>query len=128
MDPVFSRPGEAPTGFERQLLEGAHVARPVNTRELWLLIAQRAGLDTLLTVLDEFGDGSVWVPSRRTFFASIGRPALEQAVGSMIELGLSRREIARRLCMSPTQVHRIAIRRGTSPHGTAPANRETQRG
>lgn len=127
MDPVFSRPGEAPTAFERGLLVGVDVSRPTTTQELWLLIAQRVGLDVLMTVLDEFGYGSVWVPSRRAFFASLCGPELEQLIGALVEQGLSQREIGRRLRMHHSTVQRIASRRGTSPHGNAPARCETQR-
>jgi|APThiThiocy_ev2_2_1041544.scaffolds.fasta_scaffold05953_8 hypothetical protein len=129
MDPVFSRPGEAPTAFERQLLDAAAVHHPSTTQELWLLIAQRAGLEALMVVLDEFGNGAVWVPSRRTFFNALGGPTLENMITTLLDQDVSQREIARRMCMSHTQVQRIAARhRGTCAHGTAPATREKQRG
>ena len=134
MDPVFSRPGEAPTDFERQLLDCADVSHPSTTRELWLLLAKRAGLDALLMMLDEFGDGHVWVPSRRAFFNLFGRrQALEDIVASMLDQDISQRDIAQLARISHTQVQRIAARhaarrRGTCAHGSAPATREKQRG
>lgn len=130
MDPVFSRPGESPTAFERQLLENADVHHPATAQELWLLIAKRAGLDALMVVFDEFGNGAMWVPSRRTFFNSLCGPLLEQMIVTLTEQQVSQREIARRLRMSHTQVQRIAAghARGTTAHGSAPAHREKQRG
>jgi hypothetical protein len=129
MDPAFSRRGEAPTAFERGLLDSVHVRDPETTQDLWLLVAQRAGLDALMLVLDEFGNGPVWVPTRRTFFNALCAPAVERMIVTMIDQHVSRREIARRLNMSHTQVQRIAARhRGTSAHGTVAAKCETQRG
>lgn len=107
MDPAFSRPGEQPTAFEEQLLDSVQLAQPRSGKELWLLLAQRIGLADLMAVLDEFGDGQVWVPSRtglmqelwvQTRYAEIQRLRAEE--------GLSCREVAERMKVSPATVIR----------------------
>ncbi|HET6805311.1 MAG TPA: helix-turn-helix domain-containing protein, partial [Frateuria sp.] len=93
--------------FEEQLLASVQLDQPRCGKELWLVIAQRIGLADLMAVLDEFGDGQVWVPSRtglmqelwvQTRYAEIQRLRHQE--------GLSCREVAERMKVSPATVIR----------------------
>lgn len=123
MDPAFSRPGEAPTPFERELLAAIPRSEPKCASELWLVVAQAIGLDALMRMLDEFGDAHVWIPSRHRMIQSLWVDQRDSEIRRLRhEQRLSLAVIAERLCVSRKTVLRVARRR----HGSAPPKRGTQ--
>lgn len=124
MDPAFSQPGEPPTAFEEQLLRGVEMDRPVTAKDLWLLIAQRIGLSSLVQVLDEFGESHVWVPSRSGLLRQLWGQVRDAEIHRLLdEPGASHRGIAAQLKVPRTTVQRVArSRHGGGPpgHGKKP--------
>lgn len=124
MEPAFSRPGERPTDFEQQLVSAVQVERPRGAKQLWLMLAQRGGLEHLLAVLDEFGDDHVWVPTRSGLMQELWTQVRTEEIRRLSEsTGMSFRAIARQLKVSHTTVQRAARVR----HGKVPANRGKKR-
>lgn len=117
MDPAFSRPGEQPTAFEQQLLDAVDVSAPINAKQQWLAIAQRIGLSPLMAILDEFGDGNVWVPTRNGLMQTLWRDVRNREIERLSGEGLSQRAIAQRVKASRATVQRVA----QLPHGIGPA-------
>lgn len=118
MDPAFSRPGDGPTAFEQKLLDAVDVSSPTSAQQLWLSIAQRIGLAPLMAILDEFGDGNVWVPSRNGLMRSLWGDVRNREIERLTNEGLSQRAIARKVKTSRYTVQRVA----QSPHGIGPAD------
>lgn len=124
MDPAFSRPGEPPTEFEVQLLGQVEPAPPRSAKELWLMLARLIGLAELMAVLDEFGDGQVWVPSRSGLMQELRTQVRDAEIRRLSGTsGMSFRAIARQLNVSHTTVQRAA----RSRYGRVPAEHGKKR-
>ena len=119
MDPAFSRPGEQPTAFEEQLVAAVQVEQPRGAKQLWLMLAQRVGLEHLMAGLDEFGDDHVWVPTRSGLMQELWAQVRTEEIRRLTaSTGLSFRAIARQLNVSHTTVQRAArVRHGKVPVG-----------
>lgn len=120
MDPAFSRRGEPATEFERALLSGSDVSTPTTIRQLWQMLAQVVGADRLFTVLDEFGDTVVWVPSRSGLINQLWIEVRNREIRCRRELhGESLASLARHFGMSRAGVARVV----SPPNGNGPATR-----
>lgn len=117
--PAFSDRGEAPTDFERMLVDRYGDDEPREIRQLWVLIARRIGVDACAMVLDEIGGMSyLSAPSRRTFFhdlyqrardEEIRRRSAGETISSIaLDMGLSEHRVRRIACGA--KVRRTPIR------------------
>lgn len=85
---AFSEQGEVPSDFERMLVERFGADEPRHTRQLWLLIGQRIGIENLAIVLDELGGmTNLSVPTRRTFFGDLYQSLRNAEIRQRIENG-----------------------------------------
>lgn len=121
MEPAFSRPGEPPTVFEREMLSNIRFDHPTRVNQLWLMLAQRIGLGELMLILDELGDTDVWMPSRRGLMSSLWNEIRDKEILRLANAGASQSAIARHLKTSRRTVARVAL-----PHGSAQVKREKQ--
>lgn len=124
MDPAFSRRGEAPTSFERELLANHGQHAPRTDDDLWMLLAQRIGLENLMAVLDEVGGIKLWVPTREQLVRRVWVDLRDREIRRLRqEHHLSTCEISARLGVNPRTVRRVVHGR---PVSAAPI-REKQR-
>jgi len=115
MEPAFSRAGESPTTFELHLVTSAQLGLPTQPKEQWIALAQRIGLASVMAVLDEFGDASVWVPSRSGLLQPLWAELREREVARLRAEGESISEIARKLGVHRRTVNRAPLHGGAHP-------------
>src|SRR5690348_2634772 len=86
--PAFSDRGDAPTDFERELVDQFSDQEPRHVRQLWLQIARRIGCDAVCVVLDEIGGmTNLSAPSRKNFFRDLYREAQRETIAEKLEDG-----------------------------------------
>jgi len=115
MEPAFSRAGEAPTAFELELIASAQLGLPTQAKEQWIALAQRIGLAAVMAVLDEFGDSSVWVPSRSGLLQPLWADMRSREVARLRSEGENISAIARKLGVHRRTVTRAPVHGGAHP-------------
>lgn len=110
----FSSRGESATRFEVALIaaciDSGQCPHVIVNSELWLRVASRIGVDSLMVVLDEIGGAQVNVPTRRMFVAELWRPQRDEAIVRLHAAGHSTRAIGRTIGLDHSEVHKV-IRR-----------------
>ncbi|MEN6538940.1 MAG: hypothetical protein ABFC67_04945 [Mizugakiibacter sp.] len=129
MEIRFSQRGDRPTTFERGLVSEAPTCLLTETRQLWLLIAERIGLEALLVVLDEIGGEKVHVPTRADFFGALWRPVRDAEIRRLKGQGFGAKRIAKELGMTRSAVQLVlhAESRGQRAGRRWPAGRASKR-
>lgn len=123
MEPAFSRRGEPATTFERELMQQRDIRGLLSEQELWLDLARRVGLDTLLLVFDEMGGRKTWIPTREKFVHLAWSETRNREIHRLHDQRLSIGEISRRMGVDKRTVRRVVQHR---PFCAAP-NHEKQR-
>jgi hypothetical protein len=109
--PAFSDRGDAPTAFERELVDQFSDQEARHVRQLWLLIAKRIGCDAMCVVLDEIGGmTNLSAPSRRNFFRDLYRDAQRETIAEKLGDGLRVVDVAADLGVPPIFVSRVKRR------------------
>jgi hypothetical protein len=109
--PAFSDRGDAPTDFERELVDQFSDQEPRHVRQLWLLIAKRIGCDAMGVILDELGGmTNLSVPTRRNFFSDLYREAQRTAIAEKLEDGKRVVDVAADMGVPPIFVSRVKRR------------------
>lgn len=111
-----SNRGQRPTPFERELIAAGKPTEPDDQVSRWLLLAQRGGIEAVLSVLDEFGGERVKVISRRKLFDSLERPLADEIIAARAAAGQSVCEIAAELEIHRRRVYRSLCRSGAAAH------------
>jgi len=115
MDPAFSRRGEHPTTFERELLANHATLAPRTDDDLWLMLGKRIGAESLLVVLDELGSLKLWVPTREQLVRRVWLAIRDREIQRLRdEQHLTTNEICLRLGVKPRTVRRVVHRRPVS--------------
>jgi len=107
--PAFSDRGEAPTDFERMLVDQYGDEDPRHVRQLWVLIARRIGVAACAVVLDEIGGMSnLSAPTRRTFFGELYHRQRDEEIQRRMSAGEPSSQVARDMGLDGSTVRRIA--------------------
>ncbi len=80
----FSKHGDAPTAFERQLVDAID---PKLERDVWALIARLIGAENVAVVLDYAAARAVNIPRREAFFRRLWKPQRDAAILSLVRAG-----------------------------------------